>query len=82
MSIYIYILEICKLVCINIRDLPAVTVAKSVERRRDKPKAFVRILASVRFFVCYVEFYYLFYLCKALEGSISSGFCIVELLIN
>ena len=42
---HIYILEICNLEGIKIRDLPAVTVDQSVECRRDNPG--VRILASV-----------------------------------
>ena len=33
---------------IKIRDLPADTVAQLVERQRDKQKAWVQILASVR----------------------------------
>ena len=39
------------LIRIKIRDLPADTVALSVERRRDMPRAWVRILANVRFFL-------------------------------
>ena len=35
---------------IKIRVLPADTVAYSVEHRRDKPRNWVQILASVRFF--------------------------------
>ena len=42
---HIYILEICNLEGIKIRDLPAVTVDQSVECLRDNPG--VRILASV-----------------------------------
>ena len=42
-------LEIRKLMMIRIRDVPADTVAQTVERRRDKPWAWVRILVSVRF---------------------------------
>ena len=36
---------------IKILDLPADTVAQSVEHRRDKPMTSVQILMSVRFFL-------------------------------
>ena len=39
------------------QDLPTDTVAQWVERRRDKPWAWVRILASVIFFICSVAFF-------------------------
>ena len=39
---------------IKIGDLPTDSIAQSVERLRDKPKAWVRILAIVRFFICSV----------------------------
>ena len=49
-----------KLMRANILDLPYDTVAQSVEHRHDKPKAMVRIPASVRFFICSVAFFPLF----------------------
>ena len=57
--IYIYMTErkqwnecgYLKLIRIKIRDLPADTVAQSAKRRRDKPNAWVRILASVIFYL-------------------------------
>ena len=59
----------------KIRDLPTDTVAESVERRCDKPKAWVGILSSVRLFICSVAFFLLCYPGGALYGSISIGFC-------
>ena len=46
-----------KLIRIKIQDLPTDTVAQLVEHRRDKPRALVRILASVIFFICAVAFF-------------------------
>ena len=43
----------------NFFDLPIDTVAHSTERRREKPRACVRILASVGFLICYVAFFLL-----------------------
>ena len=37
--------------------MPTDTVAQWVEHRRDDPWAWVRILASVIFFICSVEFF-------------------------
>ena len=57
---------------IKIRILPADTVAKLVKHRRDKPRNWVQILESVRFFICSVAFFFLCYPCDALEGSTST----------
>ena len=65
-------LDILKFIRIKIRDLPA--VAQSVEHHRDKPRTWLQIEASVRFFICPVAFFLLCYPCEALEGPISSGF--------
>ena len=54
---------------IKIPELPADTLAQSVVRLRDKQKAWVRILAIVRFFTCSVTLFLLCYPCEALEGS-------------
>ena len=64
-------LEICELIRNKVRVLPADTVAWLVEHRRDKPRNWVQILASVRFFFFSVAFFLLCYPCEALEGSIS-----------
>ena len=64
-----------KLIGIKIRYLPADTVAQWVERQGDKPKAYVRILASVRFFVCSVAFFLLCLPGEGLEGSVSTEVC-------
>ena len=45
-------------------------------RRRNKPRVRVRIIESVRFFICSVAFFIRCYLCEALEGPISSVVCI------
>ena len=45
-----------KLIWIKTQDLPTDTVAQWVEHRRVKPRACVRILISVRFFICSVAF--------------------------
>ena len=58
-------------------ELPADTVAQSVERLCDKRKALVRTVASVRFFICFVVFFLLCYLGEALEGLILTGDCII-----
>ena len=41
----------------KIQDLPTDTVAQWVEHRHDKPRARVRILASVRLLICSVVFF-------------------------
>ena len=46
-----------KLIRTNIQDLPTEAVAHWVEYRRDKPRAWVRILASVGFLICSVAFF-------------------------
>ena len=66
-----------KLMRIKIRDLSADTVPQSVECQRDKPKAWVRILAGVRFLVCSFAFFLLCYPGEALKGPISTGVCTV-----
>ena len=82
-TIYIYVKKAVervgdlKLIRIKIRDLPADTVAQSVENRRDKPRAWVRILASARFLICSVASFLLCYLGEALEGPISTGVCTI-----
>ena len=70
-------LVICKLVRTKIRDLPADTVAQSVECRRDKPSAWVQILARVRFLFCSFAFFRLRYPCEALEGPIPTIVCMI-----
>ena len=55
----------------KIRILPAVTVAWLVEHRRDKPRNWVQILASVRLLFFPVTFFLFCYPCEALEGPIS-----------
>ena len=62
---------------IKILDLPAETVAQSVERRRDRLNTCVGNLASVRFFTCFVAFFLLCYHGEALEGPMSTGVCII-----
>ena len=59
------------------QDLPTDTVAQCVEHRRDKPKTWDQILASVIFFICSVPLrsFFLCYHGDALEGPISSGAC-------
>ena len=59
-----------KLIRIKILDLLDDTVVQSIERRSDKPKAIVRIIVIVRFFICSVAFFLLCYLGEALEGPI------------
>ena len=59
------------------RELPADTVAQTVERLCDKQKAWVRILASVRFFICPSAFILLDYPGEALEGPILTGVSII-----
>ena len=76
-SHYDTLFEKRKLIRITIWDLPADTVVRSVERRRDKPRAWVRIQASVRFLFCSVAFFLLCYPCEAIEGPISSRVCII-----
>ena len=66
-----------KVVMIKIRELPADTVAQSVERRRDKPKTWVRILASVRFFICSVALFILCHPREALVGPILTWVSII-----
>ena len=66
-----------RLIPFFIRHLPADTVAQSVERRRDKPRAWVQILASVRVCICTVAFFLLCYPCEALEGPNSTEVCII-----
>ena len=63
---------------IKIRVLSADTIAMRVEHRRDKPKTWVQILASVRFVICSVAFFHLCYSCEALEGPISTRVCIIQ----
>ena len=46
-----------KLIGIKIQDLPTDTVAQTIEHHRGKPRACVRILASVRFLVSSVAFF-------------------------
>ena len=62
---------------IDIWELSADTVAQFVERLRYKQMAWVRILASVRFFICTILFFLLFYPGEALEGSISTVVCTI-----
>ena len=70
-------LEILKLIRIKILDLPADTVAQLIERRRDKPRGWVRILEIVRFMICSDAFILLCHECEALEGPISNRVCII-----
>ena len=63
---------------IKIHELPTDTVAQCVEHRRDKPRTLVRILASVRFFICPVVFFLLCYPGEALEGPISTAVCKIQ----
>ena len=60
---------------LKMRDLPADTVAQSVERLRYKQKDWVRILASVRCLTCSAAFFLLCYPGEALEGKILTGAC-------
>ena len=62
---------------IKIRDLPADTVAQCVEHLRVKPWTWVRILASVRFFICFIVFFLLCNPGEALEGPIFTEFCAI-----
>ena len=50
-------LKIWKLIGIKIQVLPTDTIAQWVEHRRDKPRTWVQILASVVFFICSVSFF-------------------------
>ena len=50
-------LKIWKLIRIKIQYLPTDTVAQWVERRRDKPRTWVQIQASVIFLICAVAFF-------------------------
>ena len=59
----------------KIQDQPADTVAQWVEHRRDKPWAWVRILASVIFFICSVVFRCVCYPGEALAGPFSTDVC-------
>ena len=43
----------------------------------EKPRTWVRVLASVRFFICSVASFLLCCPCEALEGSISTRVCII-----
>ena len=61
-----------KLESINILELSTDTVAQLVERLGDKQRAWVPILASVRFLICSVAFFLLCYHGGALEGPIST----------
>ena len=53
-----------------ILKLPADSVAQLVERLRDKLKAWVQILANVRFLICSLVFSLPYYTGKALDSSI------------
>ena len=64
-----------RLIRIKIWDLPADTVAQSVERLCDKPRVCVRILANARFFIYSVVFFLLCYPGEVLGGPISTGVC-------
>ena len=55
----------------KIQDRPTDTIAQLVERWRDKPKGWIRILACVRFL--FVAFFLLCYPGEALEGPILTG---------
>ena len=55
---------------IRIQVLSTDTVDQWVEQRRDNPKTWVRILASVIFFICSVAFFLLCYPYEALEGQL------------
>ena len=50
-------LKIRKPISIKIQVLPTDTVAQSVEHRCDRPRTWVRVLASVMFFICSVAFF-------------------------
>ena len=59
----------------KIRDMPADTVAQSVDSLCDKHQAWVRIQASVKFFIFYHAF---FLLCYSGDGLISTGVSIIQ----
>ena len=46
-----------KLIGIKIQDLPTDTVAQWIEHRRDKPRAWVQILATIIFVICSVALF-------------------------
>ena len=66
-----------KLIRIKIRDLLAGIVAQTVEPVRDKSKAWVRILAWVRFFICSAAFVRHCNSGEELEGPISTRVCTI-----
>ena len=71
-------LKICKPIGIKIQVLPTDTrnlVGKA--SALEKPRTWVRVLASVRFFICSVASFLLCCPCEALEGPISTRVCII-----
>ena len=54
-----------------------VMVQCNMSHQRDKPRTWVLILASVRFFICSVALFLLCYPCEALEGQILTRVCII-----
>ena len=63
---------------IKICELLADTTAQSVDCLHDKQMAWVRILASVRFFICTVTLFLLCYAGKTLKSPILTGVCIIK----
>ena len=61
---------------IEIQDLPTDTIDQWVEHRRDKPWAWVRILASVIFYL--LCSFFLCYPGEALKGPILTGVCKIQ----
>ena len=71
-------LEIWKLIRTKIQVLPTGTrslVGKA--SALEKPRTRVRVLASVRFFICSVASFLLCCPCEALEGPILTRVCII-----
>ena len=62
---------------IKFRELPTKAIAQSVERLRDEQKAWIRIIASVKFLFCPFAFFLLCYPGEAVVGPISTGVCII-----
>ena len=70
--------KIRKLIMIKIQVLPTGTpslVGKA--SALEKPRTWVRVLASVIFFICSVASFFLCCPCEALEGPISTMVCII-----
>ena len=70
--------KIGKLTGIKIQVQPTVTrslVGKA--SALEKPRTWVRVLASVRFFICSVASFLLCCPCEALEGPISTRVCLI-----